>query len=52
LFLFCHKTCKTFKTCFSGRESGQPARFPAATRLGAAALLSLGFVSFVGFVII
>ena len=31
-----HKTHKTVKTFFVAGESGQLARFPAATRLGAA----------------
>jgi hypothetical protein len=40
-----HKTCKTLKTFFfSAGESGQLARFPAATRLRAATRFSLDFI--------
>ena len=48
---FVTKPTKLSKLDFQGWESGQLARFPAATRLRAAHASLLGFACFVGFVI-
>ena len=46
-----HKTIKTCKTFCRVWESGQQARFPAATQLGAATNYHAVLYCFVGFVI-